>query len=150
MTTIKTRFISLAVACSFAALTLSACSSSQSSAQACQIMGTAGATLFSKMNSVIQKTSADPTNTLKTFEAAADEFRAATKSVTNSKAKEANDVMIKDLDAVISVLKDVDAAARSGNSPNDLHTMVIDQLQPKVTTFQDDWNSKVASACGAR
>jgi len=132
------------------ALLLSACGGAQSAAQACITLQLEGAKLFDQMNSVVQTTSADPSRALKTFQTAADQYKAGTRSISNSKVRETNDLIVQDLEKIIDVIKDVEAAGKSGQSTDELHNMVIERMQPAIDKFENDWNTKGPESCSRR
>ncbi|MFZ0869841.1 MAG: hypothetical protein WAM90_03835 [Rhodanobacter sp.] len=145
----KKRHISALLMSGAVAIALSACGGQQTAAQACTTINVAGATLLPDLHSAAMSTSSDPAGTLKKFQAMSDSFRDATKSVTNVKAKAAVDTLNKDLDSIVTIVKDIDAAGKSGKSQDDLHQMVVDRLQPVFNTFQEDWNNQLGAACSA-
>lgn len=149
MQTFKKSHLSAILMSGFVAIALSACGAQQSAAQACTTINVAGASLLPELHSAAMETSSDPSGTLKKFQAMSDSFKDATKSVTNTKAKGAVDALNKDLDGIITIIKDIDAAGKSGKSQDDLHQMVVDRLQPVFNTFQDDWNNQLGAACSA-
>lgn len=146
----KKSIVSTALMSGFIAVAVSACGGQQSPLTACATSSAAGAKLLPDLHAAIMETSSDPAGTLKKFQDATDSFRDATKSVSNAQVKAQLDVVNKDLDSLINAIKDIDAAAKSGKSQDDLHDMVVEKVQPLANTFQQDWNEKLSAACGAK
>ncbi len=127
---------------------LSACGGKQSAASACTLINSAAAKLLPEMHSSIMNASADPSGTQKKFQTLADDFRASMKAVTNPEAKAAAEVVAQDLDKMLVTMGQIATAGKAGKSQDDLHEMVVEQLQPLANTFQNDWNTKLGAVCG--
>lgn len=143
----KSKSVNLFCVAGLTMLALSACGA-QSAADACNVVNKAGAKLLPEIGSAIEDTSSDPSGTLKRFQTAAADFKTGTASIGNPQVKEAKDLMLSNLDKMITSITEVEAAGKAGKSQDELHVMVLKKLQPLANTFQNDWNTKLAAACG--